>query len=166
MRLWLVPLASLMIGCFPEFKTGVGYAPTKLPPHCADGEFSEQFDRIETDVDCGGSCAEWGQRCSMGQKCWADTDCESRRCIITRFDCFGPDCTTGWCKRGTDNDGIQSDGESDVDCGGPDVTVSRCRGGSKCTAASDCKGDTPQCTEGKCVVAEGALTCGKIKCAR
>ncbi|MFH1849938.1 MAG: Ig-like domain-containing protein [archaeon] len=57
----------------------------------------------ETDIDCGGSCP----LCSVGKRCFADSDCATEWCHLGR--CALPSC----------NDGVKNQDEEGVDCGGP-----------------------------------------------
>ena len=69
---------------------------------CNDG----RRNGTETDGDCGGKCADGGQRCSPGQKCKAPNDCTSHV------------CQAGFCQQALCTDGVKNGNELGVDCGG------------------------------------------------
>jgi hypothetical protein len=60
----------------------------------------------ETDLDCGGKCADLNQRCPPGQKCKAPSDCASGV------------CQAGACQQPICTDGVTNGNESGIDCGG------------------------------------------------
>ena len=112
-------------------------------------------DGIETDIDCGGTmCGS----CAEGQKCAADTDCntgfcdpDKKVCAIktceTNEDCGGDaTCKDGACVPApTCSDNIKNQDESDVDCGG---SCDKCENGKTCASDKDCA--TGECTNGVC----------------
>ena len=68
-------------------------SPTKAPTpldHCEDGRINDDDD--ETDVDCGGGCST---KCSRGQRCEKDSDCEDG---ISCFASFFPDLVVKLCE--------------------------------------------------------------------
>ena len=112
-------------------------------------------DGIETDIDCGGTmCGS----CAEGQKCAADTDCNTGFCDPDKKVCAIKTCETNedcggdaTCKDGacipapTCSDNIKNQDESDVDCGGP---CDKCENGKTCASDKDCA--TGECTNGVC----------------
>ena len=134
---------------------GSGGSPTDP---CADG----QKNGTESDVDCGGMCAQ----CMQGQACGSELDCTGAfcvdgRCCDTACDalCQGCDAdgSEGSCaphpvdsdpedECGSDvcngsgacrcNDGAMNGLESDVDCGG--AACVGCANGAACAADDDC----------------------------
>jgi hypothetical protein len=96
--------------------------PLKCQPNCNDGF----VDQDETDVDCGGiTCAA---RCTPGQDCLVDGDCDSGSCKGNPKKCQAASCS----------DGIQNEGETGIDCGGP---CGACNG-TACMNNSDCASNT------------------------
>jgi plastocyanin len=91
----------------------------------------------ETDVDCGGACA---QKCAAGKGCGINTDCVGGVCNQNTKVC-DPSCT----------DGTQNGGETDVDCGS--VCATQCGLGQGCAKAADCT--TAICTDGACAQING-----------
>jgi hypothetical protein len=88
---------------------------------CGDGTKNGS----ETDIDCGGSCAQ----CVDGRSCLIGADCLSLSCSGNK--CIAPRC----------DDGIANQGESDIDCGGPCaalVPAQLCAVGQSCTGGGDC----------------------------
>jgi hypothetical protein len=81
----------------------------------------------ETDVDCGGPCA---QKCALDQGCAGDGDCMSNICNVTTQKCVDSACKNG----------VRDGSETDVDCGGGDCP--KCEPDKGCIAASDCLTDT------------------------
>jgi hypothetical protein len=97
----------------------------------------------ESDVDCGGTdprCA----RCSAGQRCDGDDDCNGFPCVDGI--CFG--CANG----------LLDANESDVDCGG---ACGPCAPGATCTADGDCQSNA--CQDGRCC---GGAFADCTRCAR
>lgn len=90
----------------------------------------------ETDTDCGGICGP----CADGESCGQDGDCASGWCNTNV--CETPLCANGvrdsLAENGVDN------GETDVDCGGG--SCAPCGPYRTCAAASDCAGESPECT--------------------
>jgi len=76
----------------------------------------------ETDVNCGGSCA---QKCPPNYACLLAADCIGNVCNAVTKKC-DPTC----------NDGYQNGGETDVDCGGPCPVG--CQVGWHCSTDADC----------------------------
>ncbi|MDX2023123.1 MAG: fibrinogen-like YCDxxxxGGGW domain-containing protein [Deltaproteobacteria bacterium] len=97
------------------------------PASCFDGEMNG----IESDVDCGGSCAA---KCRVSNRCKVNEDCETLSCFQNR--CAVPNCF----------DGIKNGFESDVDCG--PSCPQRCPADAKCTTGSDCASSL--CMDGTC----------------
>lgn len=103
-------------------------APTGTGP-CANGI----RDGDETDVDCGGACAD----CAPGSDCAVAADCASGS------------CAAGRCLAATCSDSQRNGSETDVDCGGP--ACNPCLETGACVVSSDCV--TGLCSAGAC---EGA----------
>lgn len=97
---------------------------------CADGK----ADGIESDADCGATCAD----CASGASCVDDSDCQTAACV------------GGVCSPATCQNGAMDAGETGVDCGG---SCPLCAGDA-CQESSQC--GQGNCTEGKC---EAPLTC-------
>jgi hypothetical protein len=88
-------------------------------------------DGMETDIDCGGICAE----CSNGKNCFGSMDCSSGYCDANKI-----------CRASVCDDGIQNGDETDIDCGGS--CSETCGVNDNCEVDSDCTSDI--CTGGKC----------------
>jgi hypothetical protein len=110
---------------------------------CSDGVMNG----LESDVDCGGTCAP----CVIGQTCNGPTDCATNACG------GGPPLT---CQP-TCADGIQDQDETDVDCGGP--ICAACGFGQTCQIPGDCA--TGACTAGTCgcVVVNDVVILSEVK---
>ncbi|NOY90150.1 MAG: hypothetical protein GXP55_02995 [Deltaproteobacteria bacterium] len=145
--------------CGTSDVSGASFQIWVRPLACADG----LRDRLESDVDCGGSCAA----CVDGMSCGVDRDCESGRCDAgtctscvdgvqngteSAVDCGGSchgcadtlscaanaDCASGRCEAGACTscaDGILNGDEVNVDCGG---SCLGCPDGASCTLGADC----------------------------
>ena len=109
-------------------------------------------DGDETDVDCGGSCAD---QCGTGQGCGGPDDCQSGEC--------GAGMT---CEDPTScSDGIMNGDETDLDCGG---SCPPCDDGQICEVPGDCTsqicdGGTctpPSCDDGAMNGDETDVDCG------
>ncbi len=121
----------------------------------------------ETDVNCGGvTCTA---RCNTGQKCLANSDCQSRVCDLASVTCLAPTC----------NDTQLNGSETGPDCGGSCVLQSAdkacgtglgcnvdddCLSKNCCTAAT-CQGAintcvAPGCRDGKKNQGESGVDCG------
>lgn len=98
------------------------------------GCFDSAQNGDETDIDCGGGCAE---KCATGQGCAAPEDCATGSCNVDTGVCVADHCS----------DGAQNEGESGVDCGG---TCPACAAGSGCDDDDDCSG-TSRCVVDTCV---------------
>ncbi|MBI3182150.1 MAG: hypothetical protein HYZ28_08390 [Myxococcales bacterium] len=85
----------------------------------------------ESDVDCGGSCAD---SCADGERCKLPADCASGRCGIG-----------GLCASASCNSGFKDGTETDVDCGG---VCDPCASGKSCLKGSDCQ--SQKCSGGVC----------------
>ncbi|WP_437276785.1 hypothetical protein WME90_36860 [Sorangium sp. So ce375] len=113
-------------------------------PTCTNGE----QDGNETDMDCGGSCAD----CANGKKCKTNADCVSNKCT-------GGVCTA---LAATCFDGVVNGNETDSDCGG---SCSQCANGKRCRENSDCTSGS--CEAGVCAApgptcpSGDGLYCGK-----
>jgi len=97
----------------------------------------------ETDVDCGGSCP----KCTPGEDCKLDADCDSDVCDGT---CLPPTC----------KDTVENGGETDVDCGGS--CEARCADGKGCVLGKDCVSGV--CKGGVCqkpICGDGVLNGGE-----
>jgi hypothetical protein len=90
---------------------------TCAPPGCFDGHKNGD----ETDINCGGSCA---QACPPGYGCLVNDDCIGEMCDPAALVC-SPTC----------DDGFINQGESDPDCGGP---CAGCPAGWHCFTSADC----------------------------
>jgi Thrombospondin C-terminal region len=112
----------------PEPTTTTTADETAEPPSCDNGI----EDGDETDVDCGGSCAD---KCGGGQGCEVDDDCASAECGAGMTCEDPPTCT----------DGILDGDETDVDCGG---SCPPCNDGEMCLEGPDCVSNV--CDEGIC----------------
>jgi hypothetical protein len=109
-------------------------------------------DGDETDVDCGGACAD---QCGTGQGCEDDDDCTTAEC--------GPGMT---CEEPPScvNEILDGD-ETDVDCGG---SCPPCDDGEMCQVPGDCTSelcedgtcDPPICRDGVLNGDETDLDCG------
>jgi hypothetical protein len=80
-------------------------------------------DGTETDVDCGGSCA---QKCALTQGCSIGGDCASGFCTMTSHVCVATQC----------QDQTKNGSETDVDCGGS--CPSKCGLTQGCMVSGDC----------------------------
>lgn len=112
----------------------------------------------ESDADCGGSCT---QRCSAGDRCNVNEDCESGVCV--EGICHAPAC----------EDGIKNGFETDVDCGGD--ACGGCGDFDQCEETSDCLSlvcmdgqcQQPSCADNVKNGLETDLDCGSVAgCAR
>lgn len=115
---------------------------------------------FETDVDCGGFCADINSGnnsvCANDAKCRVDADCNSGNCDNGKCkfkQCqSNEECGIGLAMCNDDGvciscmDGIKNNDESDVDCGG--WCGATCENTQKCNAPSDCA--TNQCEGGTC----------------
>jgi hypothetical protein len=110
----VTPIGAKLL-CAPETPTTTTTT-TTAPPSCTDGMKNGN----ETDVDCGGSCA---QKCATGQMCLAGADCVNGV------------CSGGTCQPATCTDGVKNGNETAVDCGG---TCPGCANGQMCGTGSDC----------------------------
>ena len=100
---------------------------------CDDG----RTNGAETDVDCGGNCAQ----CGDGRVCLRDVDCASHVCVASH--CAAPSCA----------DGVINGTETDVDCGGG---CAPCADQQRCSVATDCVSGA--CGDGLC----GAGSCSDL----
>lgn len=100
---------------------------------CDDG----RTNGAETDVDCGGNCAQ----CGDGRVCLRDVDCASHVCVASH--CAAPSCA----------DGVINGTETDVDCGGG---CAPCVDQQRCSVATDCVSGA--CGDGLC----GAGSCSDL----
>ena len=98
----------------------------------------------ETDINCGGSCAE---KCADGKKCKVGIDCESGNCVGSI--CISPTC----------NDGFKNGFEADTDCGL--VCPLKCKVGDGCGTNSDCVTDLCNLATKICTQKEIGESCGK-----
>ncbi len=122
----------------------------------------------ETDIDCGGvTCT---QRCVTGNKCSANSDCQSKV------------CTNNVCSAASCNDGVQNGNETGPDCGGSCALVSpakTCGTNVGCGVDADCSSDNcctavtcqmlnvcvaPSCQDGKKNQDETGIDCGGNTC--
>ncbi len=121
----------MAMGCTPGGGSDMGMGDmSMLPDHCSNG----MKDVDESDVDCGGSCAQ----CAGGKKCAKGSDCASTF------------CTNGLCDAPSCNDGIKNGNETDLDCGGG--MCPGCAIGKMCKIAIDCASLT--CTNGLCATSQ------------
>ena len=121
---------------------------------------NEKVIAFETDVDCGGFCADMNSGnanvCANDAKCRVDADCKSGNCENGKCkvkQCqSNEECGIGLAKCTDDGvciscmDGVKNNDESDVDCGG--WCGATCENTKKCNAPSDCQ--TNQCEGGTC----------------
>ncbi len=126
------------------------------PLVCANGI----LDAGETDVDCGGaeSTPNCPVRCSVGQHCAFDCDCDaSSSCkplngvVQCVFDPLDPMPTKPVCGGIICANKVVDASESDVDCGG--VCPLKCVDGQICNTSTDCASNS--CTDKLC----GPPTC-------
>jgi NAD(P)-dependent dehydrogenase (short-subunit alcohol dehydrogenase family) len=104
----------------------------------------------ETDVDCGGSCAD----CANGATCGTGGDCVSGV------------CTGGICQVPTCADGVKNGSETGLDCGGP--SCADCPAGQGCANGGDCVSgvctgnvcQNPSCSDGVKNGSEPGVDCG------
>ena len=96
-------------------------------PSCTDGVKNG----IESDVDCGGSCAD----CVDGKACLFSSDCASNSCV-------GAVCT----RVASCTDRVKNGSETDVDCGG---SCANCTSGKACLKDDDCA--SGGCSGGRCL---------------
>ncbi|CAF0964288.1 unnamed protein product [Adineta ricciae] len=108
---------------YSDCKSGFCHNITKicLPSYCNDND----KDRQETDVDCGGICAQ-GNKCDDGLKCNISNDCQSDLCL------------DGICLPLTCIDSDQDENETDIDCGGICSPKRKCCDYRKCQNNADC----------------------------
>ena len=104
-------------------------------PSCTDGIKNG----IETDVDCGGSCAG----CANSKICSVNSDCQSYWCHPANRLCASPSCFDGYTN-GT---------ETGVDCGG---SCAGCLGDS-CNKNLDCASGSCSFTTWVCIL--GGASC-------
>ncbi len=105
-----------------------------VTPGCGDGVKNG----TETDVDCGGSCA----------------DCVDGKVCLIAGDCVSGVCTGNVCQAATCSDGVKNGTESDVDCGG---SCPACANGKVCGGNGDCS--SAICNGGTCVECAVAAQC-------
>ena len=111
----------------------------KTPPVCFDPPSctNAKKDGDETDVDCGGSCAE---KCDKDEGCKVNDDCKSKSCDAGKTDkCLVPP---------TCSDTIKNGDETDVDCGGSCAT--KCAKTKGCKLDADCAATLACSTAGIC----------------
>lgn len=97
---------------------------------CSDNK----TDGTESDMDCGGSCAD----CGDGSECVDDSDCTTGA------------CAGGVCAPATCQNGAMDAGETGVDCGGSCLACP----GDACADSAECAAGN--CSEGAC---EESLSC-------
>lgn len=114
----------------PASTSGMTADETADPPSCDNGI----QDGDETDVDCGGSCAN---KCGGGQGCGNNDDCMSDQCDPGGMVCEDPSCS----------DLILNGDETDIDCGGGSCPP--CDNGQTCSEGPDCQ--SGMCDNGTCV---------------
>jgi hypothetical protein len=116
--------------------------------YCTDRCHDNRIDGGESDVDCGGSCAN---ACQVGQHCNSPQDCFYYHLCTGEND--GLECPNGICISPC-SDGVQNGDETDVDCGGGkahcmvDGACPPCSDGLKCKVGTDCKSGV--CEAGIC----------------
>jgi hypothetical protein len=101
----------------------------------------DRLNQDETDVDCGGSCA---QSCGAGQLCQLDSDCgDGFFCATSSSRCQSVSCS----------DEVRNGDELGIDCGGG--LCAGCAPGTECNTGIDC--DSGACgADGRCA----APSCG------
>lgn len=93
---------------------------------CAEGRQDDGIrNNDETDIDCGGAKSAI-PRCTAGQGCISDTDCNQLKC----------DPAQKKCQPASHSDGFTNDGETGVDCGG--TAPVKCPIGQGCVSSADC----------------------------
>ena len=120
--------------------------------------FNAVADGDESDVDCGGSCAD---RCGVGQGCAGDEDCETQLC--DEGICVPP---------ASCDDGVAGSQETDEDCGG--VCGATCPVDGECEDFNDCETlvcddesglcAAPTCRDGAPNGSETDVDCGGPDC--
>ncbi|WIA13968.1 hypothetical protein OEZ85_002536 [Tetradesmus obliquus] len=107
---------------------------------CFNGKFDQG---LETDVDCGLTCAKG---CSFGHACKKSSDCapvnsvcnsDQRICMCPRGQFVSPDNSACLTADQLCFNGAKDAEESDVDCGGSCST--KCKFGQFCNVPSDCE---------------------------
>jgi hypothetical protein len=144
---FIFSLVLLEPGCAPDYAalSSGGAAST-----CSN----QQLDALETDVDCGGTCAT-SRPCANGKSCVSSTDCASDACSAGK--CVVPSCT----------DQVLDQTESDIDCGGG---CDGCEVGKICVDDADCASGSCKnqrcvalsCSDGERNQNEMAIDCGGI----
>lgn len=117
------------------------------PVSCSDGIKNGQ----ESDIDCGGSCAD----CLVGDDCSNHSDCASGYCSDAICQNSVASCT----------DGVWNGDEADVDCGG---SCGDCDDGDDCASDSDCASgvcsgnvcQVPTCSDAVSNQGEAGVDCG------
>ncbi|MBD3203453.1 hypothetical protein GF327_04105 [Candidatus Woesearchaeota archaeon] len=128
-----------------------------------DWKFGTCYDNLknqdETDVDCGGICAEndLTKKCDDDKTCRTSFDCLSGKCHPEKKICYTPTC----------NDNEKNQGEEDVDCGGPCRPCPTCDDGLKNQGETgiDCGGPCdacPTCFDGILNQDEVEIDCGGV----
>jgi len=90
-----------------------------LQQKCANGKHDSQ----ESDVDCGGDCADLGNKCAVGKICFNDKDCAQGECL------YNPSLLKKVCT-------VKSCTPTGNNCGGD--CPAKCINGDNCMRASDC----------------------------
>ncbi|MBD3312880.1 hypothetical protein GF345_00400 [Candidatus Woesearchaeota archaeon] len=112
---------------------------TCTEPTCDDRILNGPYNKMESDIDCGGHCAEKGIKCGLDQDCSKHDDCESGFC----------DPAMEVCAESTCFDGVRGPDEADVDCGGVCLDeFLQCEVGSDCLNDEDCV--SGNCRAGTC----------------
>lgn len=112
--------------------------------------FNGVKDGGESGTDCGGTslCA----RCSWGQSCVANSDCQQGSVCSDRNGgrfCDPPRCTAEKGRPQACTDLLQNCAETDADCGGSACLA--CEAGRKCLTSRDCQ--SAVCNQGVCAAA-------------
>jgi Ca2+-binding EF-hand superfamily protein len=112
-----------------DCKSGLCSMDSATSGRCASCSNAKQ-DGKETGQDCGGlECP----RCSVGQGCSQDRDCQTSKCDSTTKKCR-PVTASDTCK-----DSKKSGNETDIDCGGACSAFGKlCGDGKQCKSGADC----------------------------
>jgi hypothetical protein len=120
---------AVVLGCALALAGALGGCVFYLNPQCND----QIKNGDETGVDCGGTCG----KCSLGEHCKINGDCDDGNCAL------------GVCTALPCDNGVKDNAETDIDCGGG--TCRQCSGGRTCQVAADCFSGT--CVAGSNVCA-------------
>ena len=127
--------------------------------------FNSAQDGDESDVDCGGSCA---QACSIGDSCSSDADCAIQNCDFSTSTC---ELDASVIPTLSCSNGVRDIDETDADCGyscvpfGMLCNVSQgCASGTDCVSGLCAHHACVSCTDGITSGLESDVDCGGPDC--